>query len=136
MDENSAPAHLALGFTYTRRGVGDEALRELKRAVVLSENSRYEAFLAYSYAVFDHTAEACRVAEHLKQLAPQRHVLATDLATAYAACGRNEEAFRWLETAYREHDSALVGMKTDITLDKLRSDPRFQNLLGRMNFPR
>jgi TolB-like protein/DNA-binding winged helix-turn-helix (wHTH) protein/Tfp pilus assembly protein PilF len=136
MDENSAPAHCALGFVYTKKGVGEQAIRELKRAVVLSGNSGYEALLAYSYAVFGQTAEACRVAEHLRQSAFQSHVRPTDLAAAYAACGRNEKAFQWLERAYREHDSALVSMKANITLDKLRSDPRFQDLLRRMNFPR
>lgn len=75
------------------------------------------------------------MAEHLKQLPPQSHVRPTDLATAYAACGRNEEAFRWLERAYREHDSALSEMKISMTLDKLRPDPRFQDLVRRINFP-
>jgi tetratricopeptide (TPR) repeat protein len=136
MDENSAPAHFALGLAYTKKKrMAEEAIRELKRAVALSGFSSYEAFLAYSYAVFDQTAEACRVAEHLKRLPPQSHVRPTDLAAAYAACGRNGEAFRWLERAYREHDSFLASMRTDITFEKLRPDPRFQDLLKRMNFP-
>ena len=71
----------------------------------------------------------------LKQRAARTYVRPTDLATAYAACGRNKEAFTWLEKAYREHDSSLVSLKTDITLDKLRPDPRFQDLLRGMNFP-
>jgi tetratricopeptide (TPR) repeat protein len=136
MDENSAPAHFALGLAYTKKGMAEEAIRELKRAVALSGGySGYEGFLAYSYAVFDQTVEACRVAEHMKQFLTRSHVRPTELAIAYAACGRNEEAFRWLERAYREHDSSLAGMKTDMTLDKLRPDPRFQDLLKRMNFP-
>lgn len=136
MDDDSAPAHFALGLAYTKKGMGEEAIRELKRAVALSQGySGYERVLAYSYAVFGRTAEACRVAEHLKQLPPQSHVRPTDLATAYAACGRNEEAVRWLERAYREHDSSLASLKGDVTLEKLRPDPRFQDLLRRMNFP-
>jgi Tfp pilus assembly protein PilF len=133
MDESSAPAHFALGLVYTKKRMAEAAIRELKRAVALSQD--YEGFLAYSYAVFGRTAEACRVAEHLRQLPPQNHVRPTELATAYAACGRNDEAFRWLERAYREHDSFLAGMKADITLEKLRPDPRFQDLVRRMNFP-
>ncbi len=49
--------------------------------------------------------------------------------------GRNEEAFRFLEIAYREHDFSLAYIKADFTVDKLRPDPRFQDLLRRMNFP-
>jgi adenylate cyclase len=136
LDENSAPAHFALGLAYTKKGMGEEAISELKRAVALSQGySGYEGVLAYSYAVFGQTAEACRVAEHMKHGGTRAYVRPTDLATAYAACGRNEEAFRWLERAYREHDSSLAGMKTEITLEKLRSDPRFQDLVRHMNFP-
>ena len=135
MDENSAPAHVASGFVYTKKGMAQEAIRELKRAVALSGNSSYEAFLAYAYAVFDQTADACSVAQELKQRAATTYVRPTDLGTAYAACGRNKEAFTWLEKAYREHDPSLVNLKADITFDKLRPDPRFQDLLRRMNFP-
>jgi adenylate cyclase len=136
MDENSAPAHFALGLAYTKKGRAEEAIGEFKRAVALSEGySGYEGALAYSYTVFGQTAEACRVAEHMKYVATRTYVRPYDLATAYTACGRNEEAFRWLETAYREHDSFLCGMKTDFTLEKLRPDPRFQDLLRRMNLP-
>jgi TolB-like protein/DNA-binding winged helix-turn-helix (wHTH) protein/Tfp pilus assembly protein PilF len=136
MDDNSAPAHFALGLAYTKKGMAEEATSELKRAVALSQGySGYAGVLAYSYAVFGRTAEACRVAQHMKQVAARTYVSPSDLAVACAACGRNEEAFRWLETAYREHDSSLVGMRTDFILEKLRPDPRFQDLLRRMNFP-
>jgi TolB-like protein/DNA-binding winged helix-turn-helix (wHTH) protein/tetratricopeptide (TPR) repeat protein len=136
MDENSAPAHFALGLAYTKKGLAEEAISELQRAVAASEGySGYEGVLAYSYAVFGRTAEACRVAEHMKQAAARTYVRPSDLAAAYAACGRNEEALRWLDRAYREHDSYLAGMKTDITLERLRSDPRFRELVLRMHFP-
>jgi hypothetical protein len=40
-----------------------------------------------------------------------------------------------LERAYRQHAVALIWLKADRTWDVLRSDPRYQNLLRRMNFP-
>ena len=136
MDESSAPAHFALGLAYTKKGMAEEAISELKRAVALSQGySGYEGVLAYSYAVFGRTAEACHVAEDMKHVTTGIHVRPFDLAAAYAACGRNEEAFRWLETAYREHDFSLGELKVDFRLDKLRPDPRFQDLVRRMNFP-
>lgn len=57
------------------------------------------------------------------------------VAAAHASCGQREQAFLWLEKAYREHDSWLIFLKTDLLFEKLRSDPRFHELVRRMNFP-
>jgi hypothetical protein len=40
-----------------------------------------------------------------------------------------------LEQAYAQHDTKLLELKVDPRLDNLRSIPRFQALLRRMNFP-
>jgi hypothetical protein len=50
--------------------------------------------------------------------------------------GKKEEAFRWLEDAYRTHDEGLTNLKIDPCLDPLRSDPRFDDLIRRVGFPK
>ena len=55
-------------------------------------------------------------------------------ATAYAALGDKDEAFRLLFKLADERDS-LNYVKTDPRLDSLHSDPRWHVLLRRMNFP-
>jgi TolB-like protein/DNA-binding winged helix-turn-helix (wHTH) protein/Tfp pilus assembly protein PilF len=55
-------------------------------------------------------------------------------ATAYAALGDKDEAFRLLFGMLEERDS-LNYVRTDPRLDSLHSDPRWQVLLRRMNFP-
>jgi hypothetical protein len=57
------------------------------------------------------------------------------IATLYAASGQNDKALDLLERAYAQHDSALLQLKVDPRMDNLRSSPRFQDLLRRMNFP-
>ncbi len=136
MDTNSPNAHFALGLAYSKKGIREQAISELKRAVALAPDfSGYMGALAYVYAVFGQASDACRVAEEMRELATRARVGPSHVATAYTACGRNEEAFRWLERAYREHDPDLSYMKVDFMLDQLRPDPRFQDLLRRMNFP-
>ncbi len=54
---------------------------------------------------------------------------------AHALLGEADQAFAWLERAYEERDHDLVFLQTDPTLDPLRSDPRFQDLLRRIGFP-
>ncbi len=53
----------------------------------------------------------------------------------YIGLGENDLALEWLEKAYEERDVALIFLKVDPAYDSLRSDPRFQDLMRRMNFP-
>ena len=57
------------------------------------------------------------------------------IAIIHAGLGEKDQAFEWLEKAYEVRDLGMVFLKVDPTLDPLRSDPRFQDLLRRMNFP-
>jgi TolB-like protein/DNA-binding winged helix-turn-helix (wHTH) protein/Tfp pilus assembly protein PilF len=57
------------------------------------------------------------------------------IAEVYVALGQHDEALRWLERGYQERDAWLALLKIWPPFDPLRSDLRFQQLLGRMNFP-
>jgi TolB-like protein/Flp pilus assembly protein TadD len=57
------------------------------------------------------------------------------IAFNYATIGETDEAFAWLERGYRERDPLMVGLKASPAFDPLRSDPRFQDLIRRMNYP-
>ncbi len=54
---------------------------------------------------------------------------------SYALLGDADQAFAWLERAFEERDNDLVFLRTDPTLDSLRSDPRYGDLLRRIGFP-
>ena len=60
---------------------------------------------------------------------------AISIAAVYAALGDKDGAFRILEKAIEERSSYLVYVKEDPPLETLHSDPRWQALLRRMNFP-
>jgi hypothetical protein len=79
--------------------------------------------------------EAQKILEQLTKLSKQRYVMSYPVARIYTALGKKDEALRWLETAYGEHAALMVFLKTDPRLDDLRDDPRFEDLLRRMNFP-
>src|SRR5260370_13687947 len=44
------------------------------------------------------------------------------IAELYADLGDKDHAFEWLNTAYQEHDLSLTELRTDVTMDSLRSD--------------
>lgn len=57
------------------------------------------------------------------------------IAALYAESGEVDKAMKLLEREYAQHDRSLQELKVDPRLDKLRSSPRFQDLLRRMHFP-
>jgi serine/threonine protein kinase/TolB-like protein/Tfp pilus assembly protein PilF len=58
------------------------------------------------------------------------------IAEYYADLGDKDNAFEWLNAAYKEHDSAMPALPVDFYLDSLRSDPRFAELVRRIGFPK
>jgi len=60
---------------------------------------------------------------------------AYNVAALYADLGNKDDTFRWLNTAYQERDWQLVGLKTDFSLDPIRSDPRFAELVLKVGLP-
>ena len=56
-------------------------------------------------------------------------------ALIHLGLGDNDAALGWLEKAYQDRNSWMVYTNVSPQLDPLRSDPRFQDLLRRMNFP-
>jgi hypothetical protein len=54
---------------------------------------------------------------------------------AYIGLGEKNRALGWMERAYEEHDQGMVYIKAYPGWDALRSEPRFQALVRRMNFP-
>ena len=64
---------------------------------------------------------------------PGESPVSTHSPSVHAALGENEEAFTWLENAYRNRDANLASVRVDAAVDGLRQDPRFQQLLARID---
>jgi TolB-like protein/DNA-binding winged helix-turn-helix (wHTH) protein len=60
---------------------------------------------------------------------------AYQIAEAYAGRGEPDQAFEWLERAYRQRDGGLTGLRRDPLLISLRSDPRYKAMLKKINLP-
>ena len=81
--------------------------------------------------------EAEKILRELQAQSKTRYVSPYMIAVIYAGLGNKNEAFEFLEKAYKEKSPDLAYfLKADLRIDALRSDPRFQHLLHRMNFPK
>ena len=63
------------------------------------------------------------------------YVTPWQIATLYTRAGKNDEALDWLEKAFEAHDPNMPYISVDPIFDSLRDNPRFQDLLRRMNLP-
>ena len=73
--------------------------------------------------------------EALKAHRKTGYLSAYFIATFYADMGDKDQTFLWLNSAYQERDPGLLGLKTDFSLDLLRSDPRFAELVRKVGLP-
>ena len=126
-----------LGLAYTQKGMFGEAYRELRKAQDLGGGSPLPlAGLGYAYAASGRPTEALKVLEQLKdRRAKGGYVSAYDIAVVYAGLRENDETFEWLEKAHEECAAGRTWLKVDPRLDSIRPDPRYRELLRRMNFP-
>jgi hypothetical protein len=56
-------------------------------------------------------------------------------AVIYAQWGNKSAALQWLGRAERQFDPGMSNIRVDWMLDPLRSEPQFQAIEARMNFP-
>ena len=127
-------SHMVLGQIYILASEHDTGLAELQKAVSLAENDAIPlAALGWGYAVSDRKQEALRVLENLRERRESEYIRPFLLAKVYCGLGDIDQAFAWLEKAVQEQDISLISIITDETIDVLRSDPRYADLLHRMN---
>jgi serine/threonine-protein kinase len=71
--------------------------------------------------------------DYWTERAKQEYVPRTDFAIIYAYLGDKDQAMRWLEEGYEEHEFLMTTLNVTPEWDPLRDDPRFHDLLRRMN---
>jgi hypothetical protein len=129
---------LELAAFHGERGRFQEAFRYAERAESLLGTTAPPAWmgrLGYGYAVANRSADARRILSHLLMRAEQGYVPPTCPAVICAGLGEIQQAVDLLEQAYEKRDVIMVWLKIRRAFDPLRDDPRFQDLLRRMNFP-
>ena len=132
LDQNFWQAHVWLFYVYLKTERYEDALVTLQRIHDPAGSTPiYQYFYAWVHALSGNRDEAVRVlsAPGWSEQTPWRR------AVVYGALGRIDEAFLELDQAYEERNSLLSVAKADPRLDLLRGDPRFQELLVRMNYP-
>ena len=132
ISQNSALSHYLLGSVFRQKGRLQEALTESQKAVALSDDPIHLSGLARVYAAMGNKEEAKRALDRMLTQSKQRYVDPFLIASVYASMDEKEKTFEWLEQAFEQRGLDLILVRIDPSYDKMRSDPRYKQLLLRM----
>jgi serine/threonine-protein kinase len=127
-----ADAYGGLGRAYAAKLMPAAALAMCEKAVAGHAGSFVISDCGHVYVLAGKRREAL---ELLTNLMAQRSIPQYQVARLYDALGNREQAVHWLIEAYEARAPEMCFLRIDTVSEALRSDPRFQAVLRRMNFP-
>jgi Tfp pilus assembly protein PilF len=133
MDPKFSLARRTLEQVYAQMGKQKEAVAERERVLSLSGGPELAAAIEEDFSKGGYRGVLQSSLAGLTELAKHSYVSSYTIALAYGRLGEKEEALTWLEKAYNDHDSGMVSLGVEPIFSTMRTDPRFQDLLRRMN---
>jgi eukaryotic-like serine/threonine-protein kinase len=136
IDPNFFPARTHLSIAYIQKKMYNHAIEELSKASEAA--GHYDesiSLIGYTHAVTGKRAEAMKVVDQLKERSKQRYVSPYLIATIYAGLGDKDQTFEWLQKAYEDRSFRLTFIAVQPEFDNIRPDPRYADLLRKLNLP-
>lgn len=139
MDPDIPLTQFQFGLVYMDGGELDKAAGQFRTAIrMYPAFGKFKAHLAFVLARSGDPQQARKL---LGELRNSNNIVSFDVGLVMAGLGDQEEAIVWLEKAYQERSMEMVHLRVLATpniYDRpfyfLRSNPRFKELLRKMNF--
>ncbi|MCA1849518.1 MAG: protein kinase [Acidobacteria bacterium] len=132
LDPNFYYTRFNLGTVYHAKGMYSEAIVEYRKARELDDDPFVTALLARSLAKSGGRGEATKLRDQLRAESARRYVPNIAFALVYAALDDKDEAFKWMEKDFAERSFYPSFYAVYPLLDDLRDDPRFADLVRRV----
>ncbi len=127
--------HLFATSVYTEKGQFEEAVAEARKARELSPNQTVSvAYESYALTKLGRNDEARALLNELLKLSETRFVPPNHLALIYNGLGETDKTFEWLEKGFEQRDPKIAFLRVEPKWNNLRNDPRFIELMRKMNF--
>jgi len=135
IDPNYRLVYAPLAVAYEGKGQFGEAVTARQKSLTLGGRSEEEVTgLSDAYATSGREGYWRWMLDDFTEIVRQGgNIRGRDIAAIHVRLGEKDQAFEWLEKDYQEHEGGLIFIRVDPGWDLLRDDPRFQDLLRRMN---
>lgn len=135
-DPDFGVSHIVFGGALLSQGNTTEGLAELELGNrLMPDHPFFMSVLAHAYAKHGKPEEARQLLQRLLAFQKESHVQPNALAIAYLAVGEKENALAELERGWQEKGEGMQTIRRGLLFDELQSEPRFQEVLKKMNFP-
>ncbi len=124
-----------LAYVYEIKGMKDEAVAaHLKSRTLAGDSAERVSALKAAYTVSGWKGFLQKRVDEIKAQAKQKRYFSPfSVALLYTQMGDKNQALTWLEKSYAERNYRLLFIKIDARLDSLRSEPRFIDLMKRVD---
>jgi serine/threonine-protein kinase len=133
---NKASNHLGLWGAHFKQGRYPEAAIAAKDYFMEIGDNEFAEAVGSPLGEAEYRAAMKRTGQLMAKRSEDRHVPAIRVARMFAHAGENDIAIYWLEKAYEAKESPVMRLGVFWDWDGLRSDPRFQDLLRKVNLPK
>ena len=134
LDSAHPTARFWVGFAFVAGGKYTDAISVCESALAADRsNQDCLQVVGYAYAKMGRRPEAEAVIRKFDEIAAKQYSVAYRPAAIYGLLGDKDKAFAALEKSLDAHDWDIGLIKVDPFVDSLRDDPRFKDLLRRMN---
>jgi len=130
LDPGLAPNHEGLGLVYLAQGRAQDALAEIEREQMGMWRLQGQAVAYYALRRKKESDTALR--ELIAKYQSQNAFL---IAEVYSFQKELDQAFKWLDRAYVQHDTGVAETKCSTLLENLRGDPRYTASLKKLRLP-
>lgn len=124
-----------IGELYIAQGRFEEAIAPLKQSAEMAVTGHYKAMLGYAYAMANRRTEARAILEDLLARSDSGIISGFNLAAVYLALGETGKSLNQLEMGFEQRDVWMKELKAWPWFDSLKNEPRYKDLMRRMNFP-
>jgi TolB-like protein/Tfp pilus assembly protein PilF len=136
LEPSFANTHTYLGHAYLGQGSNSEAIAAMEKGVELSGRAALNlGELGYGYAVTGNRPGAISIIKELEEKYARKEGVGQYVAAVYAGLGQKDEAFAWLEKDFQARSGQLAKIRWRPAFETLQKDPRFADLIRRMDLP-